>query len=86
MLALGLTMAWGNPYLAGTATLYRVRDEASPAASLIRAEASRVASAAADLGGIAVAALPRAAMRASRAVTTTVIDRFDGDESGADLD
>jgi hypothetical protein len=72
VLALGLSLAWGNPYQAGAATLDRVRDEASPATATIRAGAATLLAAATEVAEDASAALPRAGYRASRVVSATL--------------
>jgi hypothetical protein len=77
VLALGLSLAWGNPYQAGAATLGRVRDQAAPAASRIRVGATTFAAAASDLGQTAMTVLPRTGLRASRTVTALLSDRAD---------
>jgi hypothetical protein len=75
VLALALSLAWGNPYQAGAATLDRVRDQATPATSRILIGASTLASVAADLGETAIGALPRAGLRASRTVSALLGER-----------
>jgi hypothetical protein len=76
VLALALSLAWGNPYQAGAATLARVRDQASPATAKVRGAATTLLAVATELGESAVSALPRAGFRASRAVTATLQERI----------
>ena len=65
----------GNPYQVGAATLDEVREEVSPAASRLRAGASRIAGVAAGVGELAAGALPRAGRSASRAIAHTLQER-----------
>ena len=77
VLALGLSLAWGNPYQTGAATLDRALDEASPATARIRAGATTLLAAATELGESASSALPRAGYGASRAVSATLRQQVD---------
>ena len=81
VLALAVSFFFGNPYQAGAATLDEVKSEISPAATRLCAGASRLAEAASGAREVALDALPRAGISASRAISRTVQQGVGSDET-----
>jgi hypothetical protein len=83
LVAVGVSLFFGNPYEAGATTVAEMRGEMAPTAVRLREGATWLAGAASDFGEAAVSVLPRAGRSASRAITRTLQQHVGGDDAAS---